>query len=142
MLSADTFRPRRGPAVSHAAERRPVIFALIARALICVAVFGTSLASAATCAADVPSNDQILHAVQLESPEYFDSNGYSKIHIVNVKEPQPNWYVAFIHADGAGETGKIILRRDSPPNGALIVVAGPGTAFPGIVLPDAVHQAL
>jgi hypothetical protein len=52
--------------------------------------------------------------------------------------------VAFVKVDGAGETGKVILRQDDPPNGPLTVVAGPGTAFPPeyVSLPGAVRKAL
>jgi hypothetical protein len=118
--------------------------ALIARTLASVVALTTSLATATSCAADVPSDAQILQAVQQKSPGYFDSNGYSKIHIVNVVEPQHGWFIAFIHVDGAGETGKIILRQDNSPNAPLTVVAGPGTAFPpgSVSLPDAVRKGL
>jgi hypothetical protein len=119
-------------------------FALTARVAICVVAATVSLVMSASCAANVPSGAQILHAVQQKSPGYFDSRGYSKIHIINVTEPQRDWFIASIHVDGAGETGKIILHQDNPPNGPLTVVAVPGTSFPleYVSLPDAVRKGL
>lgn len=115
---------------------------LVARILIGLAIATASLATAAPGAADVPSNAQVLHALQQKSPEYFDSSGHCQLYIVNVVEPQRNWFVARVHAETTTETAKIILRQDNAPDGPLVVVAGPGTSFPPgyFAFPDAVRR--
>jgi hypothetical protein len=123
---------------------RAVKMSIAVRAVVVVLTAALSVATAVSCAKPMPSNDQVLQAVQQSQPAYFDSSGRSKIHIVKVVEPQPGWYVASVKVDGAGETGKVILRQQDPPNGPLTVVAGPGTSFPPqyVSVPDAVRKAL
>ena len=117
---------------------------LQARAVVSALAAVVAIAMVTSCATDMPSDAQILHAVQAKSPGYFDSNGNSKIHIIKVVNPQPGWFVASVRVDGAGETGKGILRQEDPPNSPLEVIADPGTAFPAeyVSLPDAVRKAL
>lgn len=118
--------------------------ALTTRAAVITAVAALSIVAAVSCGPAMPSDEQILRAVQQSQPTYFDSDGHSKLHIVKVVQPQPGWYVAAVKVDEAGETGKIILRQQDPPSGPLSLVAGPGTAFPPehVSLPDAVRKAL
>ncbi len=122
--------------------RRAVPISVVARVLTGTVIVTASLATAAVCSADVPSNAQVLQALQQKSPQYFDSSGHCQLHIVNVVEPQPNWFVARVHAETTTETAKIILRQDNPPNGPLVVVAGSGTSFPPgyFAFPDPVRK--
>ncbi len=105
-----------------------------------VYVYKSTAATAAPLTNTLPSDAAIFEALKQSGVSPDDVSRYA---IVSKAAPKPGWYVAEIRLiDIALEHGWAIFRDGDPPDGHLVTVAGPGTNFPGVSVPDEVRQAL
>ena len=132
--------------VSQRSTPSPVSVRITRRQLLAtIAAAAWLTAAAAVCPAvsraSGPLDPLVVDALRAKA--YLFVNGQPRFDVVNVVQADTGWYVGHIKLrDVETETGTVILRQDAPPNGAMTLVAGPGTAFPAGRFPPAVENLI